>query len=294
MQDPNYHDSIPQDTHLLIQAVHKELIALRGAFGKLNMQKFAQYPTIRAVCGGNDLADDYLVFERELNRIISEANRDEAAAALSITAPDDLLLNRLEYIVEHFEDDSGEARDQRTARRWSDRGMPNVATELVNLARMKGWLGRENLALELSGTEDSLLLTVWYFYSEDLDGQVPVVSVWQIVGDDVTEESIEMESALSELRTLEVLYKSHRLEQYKLPIELPDALFQHDDTNEDVSLLISIDTVGAPMRTLTIADETDLRADLKVEFSVYREIAMIEIRRRRSDLLTRFLVSRET
>lgn len=68
------------DTTRLIQAVHRELIALRGVFGELDEQKFSQYPTLRAVCGGSDLADDYLVFEREMERIVEEANRDEAAA----------------------------------------------------------------------------------------------------------------------------------------------------------------------------------------------------------------------
>jgi hypothetical protein len=282
-------DPTIDDTNRLIQAVHRELLALRGAFGELNEQKFSQYPTLRTVCGGNDLADDYRVFEREMKRIVDEANRDEAAAALSITAPQALMLRRLSYVVEHFPNESGEVRDQRTGRRWSDRGMPNIATELVHLAKQKGWLGRENLALELSGTREGLCLTVWYYFSEDLDGQPPVVSIWKIVGSDVTEESIDVERNLSEFKTVEVEYKGYRLEQYRIKIDLPESLTRSEQTDENTSVLISIDTVGAPMRTLVFADETDVGNDLKVEFSVYREIAMIEVRRRAPDLFARVL-----
>lgn len=277
------------DTNLLIRAVHRELIALRGAFGQLNEQKFSHYPTLRAVCGGNDLADDYRVFEREMERIVEKANRDEAAAALSIIAPQALMLRRLSYVVDHFPNESGEVRDQRTGRRWSDRGMPDVATELVHLAKQKGWLGRENLAFELSGTREGLLLTVWYYFSEELDGRPPVVSIWKIEGGEATEDSIEMEQNLGDLKTFEVLYKGHRLEQYRLLIDLPESLARPEQTDDTTSVLISIDTIGAPMRTVAFVDETDLGEDLKVEFSVYREIAMIEVRRRAPDLVTRIL-----
>lgn len=67
---------------------------MRRAFSKLKMQISSQYPTLREACGGKDLADDYLVFERELERIIAESKGEEAAAALSIAAPRDLFLHR--------------------------------------------------------------------------------------------------------------------------------------------------------------------------------------------------------
>lgn len=284
-------DSTIDDTNILIHAVHKELLALRGAFGELTLQKFSQFPTLRLVCGGSDLADDFLVFEREMERIVAEANRDEAAAALSITAPEELMLHRLWYVVEHFPNESGEVRDQRTGRRWSDRGMPNVATELVHLARTKGWLGRENLALQLSGNREALLLDVWYIFSEDLDGLAPIVSIWKITGDEVNEESVESEHNLSHFKIFETHHKSFRLEHYRIWVALPEGLIHPQHNDGKTVLIISIDTVGAPMRTLTFVDETDLGEDLKVEFSVYREIAMIELRNHAPDPFSRILES---
>src|SRR5699024_3659348 len=96
---------------------------------------------------------------------------------LSMLAPADLLLDRLEYVVEHFEDDLGEVRDQRTGRRWSDRGMPVVATDLVRFATLSGLFGRESLNIELSGDTEQFFLSIWYGYSVELRAKPPQLNI---------------------------------------------------------------------------------------------------------------------
>lgn len=146
-------------TSELIAAVHADLVALRGAHGRLTVQKFSQYMALRLVCGGGDLLEAYLAFERELRRYATEGNRNEAAA-LSISAPMKTVLDRLEEVVSLL-DDTGEGRDQRTARRWSDQGFTTIATEMVHVAEVRGRLGNELLTIELFGTRASLNVVVW-------------------------------------------------------------------------------------------------------------------------------------
>lgn len=52
-----------------------ELLALRKATGVLTVQKFGQFEALRLVCGGGDLLDAYLMFQRELERYGSATAR---------------------------------------------------------------------------------------------------------------------------------------------------------------------------------------------------------------------------
>lgn len=176
------------DRGALETAVHDELVALRGAHGRLTIQKFSHYEALRRVCGGGDLLDAFLMFERELKRYITQGNRYEAAAAISITADAEKVLDRLEYVVGHFEAD-GESRDQRTARRWSDEGLKTIATELVYLADVQGRLGGELLTIELAGTsEDGLSMVIWQLTTKHLPDRAPLVRFWQYRHDEVFEQ----------------------------------------------------------------------------------------------------------
>src|SRR5690554_5842091 len=82
------------DKEQLTTAVYEELLALRGAHGTLTVEKFSKYPALHRVCGGGDVLDAYLVFERQLQRYIRQGNRHQAAAALSITANADKVIDR--------------------------------------------------------------------------------------------------------------------------------------------------------------------------------------------------------
>lgn len=102
----------------------------------------------------------------EMRRYIAQGNRFEAAAAISLTAPFDTVLARSEEALAHFEDLDGQDRNQRTARRWSNRGMPTIAAELVYLAEIQQRLGGELMTIELSGTnEEGLSFVLWHLTS---------------------------------------------------------------------------------------------------------------------------------
>ena len=176
------------DTEELIASVHTELVALRGAHGRLTVEKFSQYPALLLVCGGGDLLEAFLMFEREMRRYMAEGNRNEAAAAISITAPADTVLARLEYVVTDLEND-GEFRDQRTGRRWSDRGLKTIATEMVHVAEVRGRLGSELLTIEITGNrEEGLHLTISQLTNKNLDERAPLVRFWKHQGDDLVEQ----------------------------------------------------------------------------------------------------------
>lgn len=266
--------SADDDIGVLIQSVLKELIALRGAFGKLNVQKFSLYPTLRAICGGNDLNDDYLVFAREMERIAAESNRDEAAAALSITAQEDLMLYRLLYVVEHFPNDTGEVRDQRTGRRWSDRGMPNVATDLVHRATLAGWLGRESLNVELSGDFERLVMSIWYEFSDGLTPKTPQLNILDLSREDGPKDQLV---DLVQYKTSDNQNDGSRVQQYNVQIMLPENLIHPEDTDSETILTLDLSTKWAPMRTMLFVDKADLGANVRSVFSAYRGLIMIHL-----------------
>lgn len=55
----------------------------------------------------------------------------------SLSAPADTVLDRLQLTAEALSPDE-DWRDQRTARRWSDAGMPTIAQDLVYFAQVAG------------------------------------------------------------------------------------------------------------------------------------------------------------
>ncbi len=171
------------DRGALETAVHEELVALRGAYGRLTIQKFNHYETLRRVCGGGDLFEAFMMFEREMRRYIAYGNHDETAAAISIMADADKVLDRLEEVAGHFEG-QGQSKDQRTARRWSDAGLKTIAAELVYLADVQGRLGGELLSIELGGTaEDSLSLVLWQLTAKRLPHRAPLSTFTEFLRD---------------------------------------------------------------------------------------------------------------
>lgn len=215
-------------TNELIASVHKELVAITGAHGLLTVEKFSQFPALILVFGGGDLLEGFLGFEREMKRYVDEGNRDVAAAAISITAPADRALDRLEYVVAEIEAEDGEYRDQRTGRRWSDRGLKVIATEMVHVAEVRGRLGSELLTIEISGNrKDGLHLTISQLTNKQLDERAPLVRFWNHQGDDLVEQS--------EGLTLD-------FDEYKAPAVANDAWNNNDNSNQRKS--VSLSTTG--------------------------------------------------
>jgi hypothetical protein len=273
-------DSLYQDTEAFTDAVHKELIALRGAFGQLTMQKFSQYPILRAMCGGNDLTDDYLIFRRELERIVAEANRNEAAAALSITAPEDLMLHRCWYVAEQFPLESGETRDQRTGRRWSDKGMRTVAMDLVRLAQMSGWMGREHVNIELSGDPDQFFLSIWHQFRDELNAKTPDLRILDFSREDGPKDEL---IDLKRFRWRDEHEDGDHIQQYRMQIILPRNLTHPEVTGTETFLTLAIHTPWTPMRSMLFVDKSNLGAQLRAAFTAYRGSIMIHLMRGESD-----------
>ena len=157
----------------LEQQVLTELLALRKAYGQLTVQKFSTFATLRQVCGGDDLLDAFLLFQRELARY-QHSGRNEAAAALSLSAPADTVLDRLQLTAEALSPEQ-DWRDQRTARRWSDAGMPIIARDLVYFAQVAGRLGTETLSIQLGGSGTILMVIIDQMTNSDLPAKAPLM-----------------------------------------------------------------------------------------------------------------------
>lgn len=265
------------DTEELIASVHTELVALRGAHGRLTVEKFSQYPALLLVCGGGDLLEAFLMFEREMRRYVAEGNRNEEAAAISITAPADTVLARLEYVVTDLEAD-GQFRDQRTGRRWSDRGLKTIATEMVHVAEVRGRLGSELLTIEITGTrEEGLQLTISQLTNKDLDERAPLVRFWKHQGGDIVEQPDGLTLDFDHYQAPEVTNDTYRLKRYHIIVELPHDLEQADVDIGDAMYSISLEGRDAPMRTVTFVDQSDLGDAFMLQFTTYRTIATVEI-----------------
>jgi hypothetical protein len=219
----------------------------------------------------------YTVFERELRRYTAEGNRNEAAAAISIAAPADTVLDRLEYVVGRLEE-GGESRDQRTGRRWSDQGLRTIATEMVHVAQVRGRLGSELLTIEMSGTRAAgLHLLIYQLTHKDLDERAPVVRFWRHQGDDLVERPDDLTLDFDRYTAPEASNDDYRLKRYHVAVELTDDLRFPDVDVGDAFCSISIEGRDAPMRTVTFLDQSQLGDDLVLRFTTYRTVATVEV-----------------
>lgn len=267
----------PGDRSALEQAVHDDLVALRGAHGRLTIQKFSHYEVLRRVCGGGDLYDAFMVFVREMQRYIDHGNRFEAAAALSITADADSVTDRLVEVIAHFTGDEL-SKDQRTARRWGDAGLQTIAAELVYLADVQGRLGGELLSIELGGSaETGLSLVLWHLTAKHLPARAPLVRFWQYRHGDGLEPDRTMLYDLDQVVAPEEESAVYRLRRYDFRIDLPQNLAAAVVSAGEAVYRISIEDRDAPMRTVSFMDNSNLGQELAVRFTTYRTHASIEV-----------------
>ena len=264
----------------LVAAINDELLALRSTHGTLTVQKFSAFPTLIRVCGGGDLLDAFLTFERELRRYETSGNRDEYAAAISITAKRVTVLQRLVEVLGHYEDLSGKDRNPRTARRWSDRGMPRVAADLAHMADIRGHLGVEMLTVGMSGTRQALTLTIDHFMTIRLIEQAPLVRFWKYEDGDPVEQSEGLTVDLAQVTAPEAANETYRLKRYTIVAELPDDLGEAPVDPGDPLYSVSFENGDAPMRTVALEDESDLGPGLILRFTTYRTITTVEVVKR--------------
>lgn len=268
------------DKEQLTTVVYEELTALRGAHGKLTAEKFSRYPTLHLVCGGGDGLDAFLVFERQLQRYIRQGNRNEVAAALSIAADADLVINRNLEVLAHFELPSGEERSERTARRWSDQGMHSVATDLVHLGDVQQRLGSELLTIELAGTrEGGISLVIWQLTTRHRE-RAPLVRLWHYPRDDAGDRDTTTTYDLDQVESLEGSKGPFRLRGYTFKLEIPKNLTIARVNAGDTIYRISIEGRDAPLRAVSFQDDSALGEFFAIRFSAYLTDATIEVIKR--------------
>ena len=254
----------------LEQQVLTELLALRKAYGQLTVQKFSTFATLRQVCGGDDLLDAFLLFQRELARY-QHSGRNEAAAALSLSAPADTVLDRLQLTAEALSPQDW--RDQRTARRWSDAGMPIIARDLVYFAQVAGRLGTETLSIQLGGKGTSLMVIIDQMTNSDLPAKAPLIQVWHYPA---SNSPRELTLDLEQITSPQVSRDGLTMRRHRLALDLPDTQAVEPD---DAVLAVSITGQDAPMRTVFYQDHSHLTPGLHTRMTTYRTIVMVEVAR---------------
>lgn len=255
----------------LEQQVLTELLALRKAYGQLTVQKFSAFATLRQVCGGDDLLDAFLLFQRELARY-QHSGRNEAAAALSLSAPADTVLDRLQLTAEALSPEQ-DWRDQRTARRWSDAGMPILARDLVYFAQVAGRLGTETLSIQLGGSGTSLMVIIDQMTNSDLPAKAPLIQVWHYPS---SNSPREITLDLEQITSPQVSRDGLTMRRHRLALDLPDTQAVDPD---DAVLAVSITGQDAPMRTVFYQDHSHLTPGLHTRMTTYRTIVMVEVAR---------------
>ena len=254
----------------LEQQVLTELLALRKAYGQLTVQKFSAFATLRQVCGGDDLLDAFLLFQRELARY-QHSGRNEAAAALSLSAPADTVLDRLQLTAEALSPQDW--RDQRTARRWSDAGMPIIARDLVYFAQVAGRLGTETLSIQLGGSGTNLMVIIDQMTNSDLPAKAPLIQVWHYAS---SNSPREITLDLEQITSPQVSRDGLTMRRHRLALDLPDPQAVEPD---DAILAVSITGQDAPMRTVFYQDHSQLTTGLHTRMTTYRTIVMVEVAR---------------
>jgi hypothetical protein len=159
-----------------VEDVLADLLQLRKGLGKFTVHKLVGRDALIQLCGDGDIMDAYIGLKRDLERC-TRSNKHEAAAAWSILAEHETVMDRLVATAELLADDGSDAKDQRSARTWSDRGMPGLARDLVEFAEIRGNLGQNMIGITLvRGRRGEPMLQMVQVVSAHLNIQAPVVS----------------------------------------------------------------------------------------------------------------------
>lgn len=237
----------------------------------LTIEKFSQFETLRQICGGSDQVDAFMMFDREMRRFQAGA-RNEAAAALSICAKADSVLDRLQLTAETLSDT--QLRDQRSARRWSDAGLKTIAAELVYLANIRGRLGTELLSIEVAGTaETGLVLVIDQMLTASLPDRAPLIRLWAYTADDELEER-EVFVDLENHPATTASRDTYTMKRHRVGVPIPAIPELRAETK---LLTISVEGRDARMRTVSLEDRTSLPEELTIRFAVYRTIAAVDL-----------------
>ncbi|MBM7416837.1 MULTISPECIES: hypothetical protein [Nocardiaceae] len=163
-----------------VEDVLTDLLQLRKGFGMFTVHKLVGRNALIQLCGDGDIMDAYIGLKRDLERY-TRSNKHEAAAAWSILADYESVMDRLVATAEFLAVDGQDAKDQRSARTWSDRGMHGLARDLVEFAEMRGNLGQDLIGVcVLLGTAGTIAIQVVQVASVQLERRAPHVLIGDI------------------------------------------------------------------------------------------------------------------
>lgn len=253
----------------MVSGVVAELTKLRGAHGRLTVQKFSGFPLLTTLCGEGDLMDAFIAFTRELERL-KAGNKYEAAVSWSIAADKDSVLDRLQATADVLSD--GEPKDQRTARHWSDRGMESVARDLIAFGTIRGQLGRDLIGIVVLGSlERGLRLRVVQVASTQLRRRAPGVTVVQTPDrDNATTTEIDLAQVAPDHTetTDDTVTQKH-----VVTIELAQPQVDREERLASVSVIGR----GSPTPTFFLEDRSRFALPVRVTFAVQRSLVVVEV-----------------
>ena len=274
MEPPGYVASepfVPPIDPAVVAATRAELLVLRSGHGQLTMSKLSGCPHLVQLCGEGDLVEAFMMLGRELARY-EKGNKYEAAAALSLSSPADTVLDRFTMTAEHFD-----YQDQRTIRRWSDRGLGRIAEDLAAIANVRGRLGRELLTLTLQDAPDGrhqLMIDQMDF--AQLDGEPPSVTIWIWHDEDNADQAAPELTSTNSRHAEDGSYRNTRWRIALPPLgELLADLERRHRTNKLIT--IAVQGRSAPARTAIWRNEATLPEGLLVEVVVHRTMVMVEL-----------------
>lgn len=259
----------PDQVRLTVDVAH-ELTRLRGDHGRLTLQKFSRYPLLVQLLGEGDLMDGFAAFTREMDRL-KRGNKYEAAAAWSITADADSVLDRLQRTAEELSDD--EIRDQRTARHWSDRGMAGVAHDLVAFASIRGAAGRDLIGIGVhGGIDNGLIVQIVQVVSVSLRRRSPLVTIQALPDRATPPEAIDIDLERVEPDSRDVS-DGMETRRHRIQIELPAG----DAVAGERIVQLSVLARRSPTPVFFLEDYTERHSKARVTFSVHRTLVVVEV-----------------
>lgn len=253
----------------LTDALHRELLAIRKMSGRLTPQKFARFPTLVHVCGGDDLRDGYAMFLRELSAV-QRRGRNLAAAALSITSEAESVLDRLQQTADTLSEPD-EWRDQRTARRWADAGMPVLASHLAEQAVTQGRLGRELLNIAVEHSASGVTFTIDHITHTEL----PTPKVFAQLWIEANGERLPFDEGLANTTWGRSQSDTYVMNRATIEVGI-DAV--EVATKNGGALVLTAAGADAPARHTVVSYHSTGGGDPQLTMSTYRTVTMVEIR----------------
>lgn len=131
---PRDYAATSQNPELWLE-LHDELFRIRGAKGEWGVDKLTHYPTLASISGYREAFDAWGWLNESLTDLIGRTRELDAAVETTF-GPGESIQDRLLNTAEKLGGEDG--ADARTARRWSDAGLPALTTQLMDISFLSG------------------------------------------------------------------------------------------------------------------------------------------------------------